>query len=564
MQLKTGTLLQGGKYKIIRSLGQGGFGITYEAEQVLLRRRIAVKEFFMKDCCERNDATSRVTVGMENQRALVERFRGKFMREAQMIAGMDHPHIVRVLDVFEENGTAYYVMDFLPGGSLADMVKKEGPLSEAKAEEYIRQVAYALDYIHRNNTVHLDVKPSNILLNAKGETVLIDFGISKHYDESGEQTSSTPVGISKGYAPLEQGRDGDVSQFKPSTDIYALGATLYHLVSGLVPPDASIVNEEGLICPLGIPEHLWTVIETAMRPKRKDRPQSISAFLSLLGRVTESNVAKEDETEVVSTSETQEMPVQRVKNHPSLKWSWVLLCTVFVLAVVLTIRIRKNSRHPEQAPRGFINDSIVMIATLKGYDNGHEWIDLGLPSGTKWATCNVGALNPCDYGHYYAWGETNMKSEYSWATLKYCSDGTGNHFTKYIPSGKSVYWSKNSCPDNKIELDISDDTACQIWSGKWSIPTKTQWQELVDKCIWSWNGDGYEVNGPNGQSIILPAAGCRIDNSSNDVGLSGRYWSSSLDTDYPSSAWYVRFSSGGSILDRSYRSRGYSIRPVTD
>ena len=123
MQLKPNTLLQGGKYRIVRSLGQGGFGITYEAEQVLLRRKVAVKEFFMKDCCERDDATSRVTVGTGSQRSLVEKFRGKFIREAQMIAGMDHPHIVRVLDVFEENGTAYYVMDYHPGGSLADLVK---------------------------------------------------------------------------------------------------------------------------------------------------------------------------------------------------------------------------------------------------------------------------------------------------------------------------------------------------------------------------------------------------------------------------------------------------------
>ena len=218
--LQPGATLQAGKYRISRTLGQGGFGITYEAEQVLLRRKVAVKEFFMKDCCERNESTSHVTVGTGSQRALVEKFRSKFIREAQMIAGMDHPHIVRVLDVFEENDTAYYVMENLPGGSLSEKVKREGPLPEAEAVKFIRQVSSALAYIHAQNTVHLDVKPSNILLNGKGEAVLIDFGISKHYDEAGEQTSSTPVGISKGYAPLEQGRDGDVSQFKPSGSLH--------------------------------------------------------------------------------------------------------------------------------------------------------------------------------------------------------------------------------------------------------------------------------------------------------------------------------------------------------
>ena len=166
--LPTGTNLQGGKYRIVKTLGQGGFGITYEAEQPLLRRNVAIKEFFMKDCCERDEASSHITVGTVSQRELVEKFRGKFIREAQMIARMDHPHIVRVTDVFEENETAYYVMEHLPGGSLSDKVKTEGPLSETEAERFIRQVADALEYIHSLNTVHLEfsylARPSKSLV----------------------------------------------------------------------------------------------------------------------------------------------------------------------------------------------------------------------------------------------------------------------------------------------------------------------------------------------------------------------------------------------------------------
>lgn len=340
MQLKPGTLLQGEKYRIVRALGQGGFGITYEAEQVLLRRKVAVKEFFMKDCCERDDATSRVTVGTGNQRALVERFRGKFIREAQMIAGMDHPHIVRVLDVFEENGTAYYVMDFLPGGSLADKVKKDGPLSEAMAEEYIRQVADALDYIHGQNTVHLDVKPSNILLNAKGEAVLIDFGISKHYDDSGEQTSSTPVGISRGYAPLEQGRDGDVSQFGPPTDIYALGATLYYLVTGIAPPEASIVNDGGFTKPKGVSDRTWNIIVRSMQPRRKDRPQDIPATVALLDGFSES---LDDKTVVGKhpSSSQEDDHTAKAASFPHPKshkaWIWASLSCLVLVAIAMGI-----------------------------------------------------------------------------------------------------------------------------------------------------------------------------------------------------------------------------------
>ena len=377
MQLKPGTKLQNGKYEIVRVLGQGGFGITYEAEQVLLRRKFALKEFFMKDCCERDEATSLVTVGTGSQRALVEKFRGKFIREAQMMAGFDHPNIVRVTDVFEENGTAYYVMENLPGGSLADKVKKEGPLSEVQAEKYIRQVADALAYIHSQNTVHLDVKPSNVLLNVKGDAVLIDFGISKHYDDSGEQTSSTPVGISKGYAPLEQSRDGDVSQFKPSTDIYALGATLYFFVTGAIPPESSIINEDGLDRPSNISDRIWKTIEQAMQPRRKDRPQSIESFLALLdthATVEETIVRQipapksEINDQITKTSSTEE------NKSKTLLWVFLVLalaCCPFVLLVFSGVRQKDDNTRRIESGSIFVNSTpSKAIIWLDGKNTG--------------------------------------------------------------------------------------------------------------------------------------------------------------------------------------------------
>ena len=428
----------------------------------------------MKDCCERDDATSRVTVGTGNQRALVERFLGKFIREAQMMAGMDHPHIVRVLDVFEENGTAYYVMDFLPGGSLADKVKKDGPLSEAKAEEYIRQVADALDYIHGQNTVHLDAKPSNILLNAKGESVLIDFGISKHYDDTGEQTSSTPVGISKGYAPLEQRRDGDVSQFGPSTDIYALGATLYYLVTGIAPPEASIVNEDGLTRPKVVSDRIWNALTRAMQPRRKDRPQDIDAFLSLLLGDFSQNQDVEKTIVKLSKSVLPNEPSKpkQESGHPSKTRKYGLWFSLIGIASAIIATMIILGLKQGKATRTEVFDNVVEISTpaadnmKKLYDvlsleydlgsfeefandtalesnrkklfeaikedyevgntyddfersyfsaqnviNGHEFVDLGL--SVKWATCNVGASSPEGRGDYFAWGETKPKNEYT-------------------------------------------------------------------------------------------------------------------------------------------------------
>ncbi len=282
MNLKPGSLLQGGRYKIEEVLGQGGFGITYLGVQKAFDTQVAIKEFFMQNLCNRDTITSQISVGSTGSSELVERFRQKFIKEARNIYSLKHKHIIPVIDIFEENGTAYYVMEHISGGSLADKVL-HGALPEAEAVRYIRQVAEALDFVHSKNIIHLDVKPANILINDEDNAILIDFGLSKQYDEKGHQTSTTPVGISHGYAPLEQYAQGGVGTFSPSTDIYSLGATLFKLVTGITPPQAAVVNDDGLpALPQEISAPVRTAIETAMQPRRKERPQSIKDFLAIL------------------------------------------------------------------------------------------------------------------------------------------------------------------------------------------------------------------------------------------------------------------------------------------
>jgi len=288
MGLKSGSLLGEGRYRIVSELGQGGFGITYLAIQKGLDREVAIKEFFMKELCERDVTTSRVSIGTEGGRDTVERFREKFLKEARNIGKLNHPNIVRIMDIFEENGTAYYVMEYAENGSLADKVRKEGYLSEAVATRYIIQVADAIDYIHQHKMNHLDVKPANIILSEKDMPILIDFGLSKQYDNvTGGQTSTTPVGISEGYAPMEQYMQGGVGVFSPETDIYSLGATFYKLLTGNTPPNASIVTNEGL--PLddlkakGISDKAIAVIVKAMEGRKKDRMKSAKEFIDGLG-----------------------------------------------------------------------------------------------------------------------------------------------------------------------------------------------------------------------------------------------------------------------------------------
>lgn len=284
MQLKPHSTLQDGKYEIIRVLGQGGFGITYLAEQKLVDRKVCIKEFFVKEFCDRDESSSRVSLGSKSNAEMMAQYMTKFIKEARTIARLNHPNIVKIHDVFNENDTAYIVMEYLEGQSLGEVIQKTGPLSEAKALEYIRKVGSALSYAHSQHVMHLDVKPSNIMLDEKEDRpVLIDFGLSKQYSEGGEQTSSTPVGISQGYAPLEQYQEGGVKEFSPATDVYSFGATLYKLLSGLTPPSASEVNEEGVPAIEGVSSDTMKAIVAAMEPRRRDRPQSVDAFLSLLG-----------------------------------------------------------------------------------------------------------------------------------------------------------------------------------------------------------------------------------------------------------------------------------------
>lgn len=285
--LQTNSILQGGRYKVLSTLGQGGFGITYLAIQSGLERQVAIKEFFMKELCDRDESTSHVTLGTQSSRATVERFREKFLKEARNIAKLNHPNIVRIIDVFEENETAYYVMEYVANGSLADKVKQSGYLPETVATRYIVQIADALAYIHKQKMTHLDVKPANIMIGKEGEAVLIDFGLSKQYDAStGNQTSTTPVGISEGYAPMEQYRPGGVGEFSPQTDVYALGATYYKLLTGETPPNASDIMEDGLpietLKAKNVSQVSINAITGAMQPRKRDRIADVVSFANMV------------------------------------------------------------------------------------------------------------------------------------------------------------------------------------------------------------------------------------------------------------------------------------------
>ncbi|MBQ6277690.1 MAG: InlB B-repeat-containing protein [Bacteroidales bacterium] len=186
-----------------------------------------------------------------------------------------------------------------------------------------------------------------------------------------------------------------------------------------------------------------------------------------------------------------------------------------------------------------------------GETNGHVWVDLGLPSSTRWATCNVGSDTPEAYGEYFAWGETTAKETYNWDTYRYYD---GSNLTKYTGS------------DNLTTLEASDDAATANWGSGWRMPTKEEFEELNSNCTVTWttqNGvNGRLFTGPNGNSIFLPAAGCRDDSSLDGVGSNVYYWSSSLETDDPLDAWFLHFLWGICYVGNGSRDSGQSVRPV--
>ena len=205
---------------------------------------------------------------------------------------------------------------------------------------------------------------------------------------------------------------------------------------------------------------------------------------------------------------------------------------------------------------------IKSFTTPSGTYGGHNYVDLGLPSGTLWATTNVGANSPEDYGGYYAWGETETKDEYTWSNYRYCN-GSESTLTKYC---NNASYGDGGFTDTHTVLDASDDAATASWGSDWRMPTNDEFEELISNCTITWTTqnsvNGRLFTGPNGNSIFLPAAGIYSDSELDYVGSNGLYWSSSLNTNYANYAWQLSSSSNSYSMVYGNRYYGQSVRPV--
>lgn len=296
MNLPDGHLLQNGKYRLTHVVGQGGFGITYRGVwytevkgslgTIKTEVPICVKEYFFKDYCYREPGSQAVKVHSETGKVLFNKFKEKLIKEAKILSEVHHPYIVNVLEVFEENNTAYIAMEYISGFSLKYMLEKNGILPEATVLKYVRQIGEALQFVHDKSILHLDIKPSNILIDKNGNARLIDFGVSKRYDIEQEETSTTMLTLSKGFASIEQYDNEGTQVFSPRPDIYSLGATMYNLLTGTIPTESILRAARPLRNPseinAAISPKTEAVIIKAMQIIPADRFETVGEMLASL------------------------------------------------------------------------------------------------------------------------------------------------------------------------------------------------------------------------------------------------------------------------------------------
>ncbi len=358
------TILQGRsyRYRIEKVLGQGTFGITYLATtrvkaagglgELETTMKVAIKEFFMKDINGREGSS--VSGGSKD--GLFEHYKKKFAIEARNLSHARHPHIVNVLESFEANNTCYYAMEYCGGGSVENLIKMRGGIKEEDSKKYLQQIGDALTFMHNNRMLHLDLKPSNIMLRANGDVALIDFGLAKQYTPDGRPESSTTIGGgTPGYAPLEQIHYRAGKDFPVTMDVYALGGTIYKMLTGERPVEASILLNDGFpeeaLRSRGISEKVISCLAKAMAPTKKLRYQTVEEFVS--DYIKEEKVIEEDKNALTPTEEEYiedleievielgEKPASSAYNpkpapkRPKFNKQLILTICLFLLGIVL-------------------------------------------------------------------------------------------------------------------------------------------------------------------------------------------------------------------------------------
>lgn len=387
--LAIGTILHGEAYdyKIMDVLGQGTFGITYKAKVEMKgalgrldsNMYVAVKEFFMKEVNGRENSS--VTSGSTSNGGLFYYYRDKFEREARNLSTLSHPNIVKVLEAFHANGTTYYSMEYIDGISLDKKIAQspQGRMPLTEAIETLKQIGAAIAFMHSRNMLHLDVKPGNVMMRKDGTAVLIDFGLSKQYTSDGEPESSTKVGAgTPGYAPIEQASYHEGKGFPTMMDVYALGGTLFKMLTGQRPPEASEILNEGFptdsLRQLFIPDNIVNSISKAMAPLKKDRWQTVDEFVKHLDEHGEHTIYEDTSSENARSESTtfddrkfsHKLQGDFEDNDEDQTESWFtrnkVVCAVAALLIALVVGLYVTNSRTDKEPQTAATEQPTQLA----------------------------------------------------------------------------------------------------------------------------------------------------------------------------------------------------------
>ena len=452
--LKAGQTLQNGTYRIERVLGQGSFGITYLARakfttqgnlgKMNVEAKVAIKEFFMSEVNSRRSDGSSVEGSSGN---VFTNYRKKFKKEAENLSKLSHPNIVKVFDVFDENNTTYYVMEFLEGTNLDDYIKQVCFLPEKEAISIINEIGDALAYMHSQKMLHLDIKPKNIVRKSDGKDYLIDFGLSKQFTEEGEPESSTSIGLgTPGYAPIEQSGYKQDGTFPATLDVYALGATMFKMLTGKRPPEATNILNEGFpdneLSNSGVSKNTAAAVEKAMEPVKKKRFQNVKSFLKGL-----ENSQIEDTTIIETPIKPKPAPTPKPKPkpiptpqppgptpNPKNKWIYLICYYIGLISLLATCVVVLRHKPPKESQSILIDsttsttikrqmpstvtdmawDSPLGQAVYTGSVQADSIVnsDKLIPHGKGYARITAGQFAGSIYDGEFSWGKYEGQTKY--------------------------------------------------------------------------------------------------------------------------------------------------------
>ena len=384
--LPIGTLLSNGKYRIERYLSSGGFGNTYEAIDTAFDERVAIKELYIKGVCGRETELNSISISLTENRRTFSAQQEKFKKEARRLRKLTNPHIVQVHDLFDENGTSYYVMDYVNGESLSQRMKRtDAPMTEEEVLRILPQMLDALETVHAEGIWHLDLKPGNIMIDQKGNALIIDFGASKQLRGQGNSiATSSAMAYTPGYAPSEQ-MEQNMEKFGPWTDLYALGATMYNLLTRRQPPSPTDIDEDvdaALPMPETVSQKTHDLILWLMEPSRMNRPQSVADVKRFLAeehpvlpkreKKKKKKTAADDETLLKSKSRSvankDEKPAPTKKQGENNKKMRNYLLIAAAVLVVGGLAALIPSQCDGKKSAALLSDSLGMDSIVVGTD----------------------------------------------------------------------------------------------------------------------------------------------------------------------------------------------------